>query len=143
MWRVCVQPSAFCKLLFAENKRLIRSIQTSLHTSKEVVLTQGRGKYMSPPDRIIHFTGIFSLQFPGWKINILSSSASTVYSSLLCLLQSADGMKSGGREGVRNIFVIHILIAFESLIIVFDGSGLQGSCFLMIISHIATRVCQL
>lgn len=49
MWRVCVQPSAFCKLLCAENKRLIRPIQTSLHTSKEVVLTQGRGKiHVSP-----------------------------------------------------------------------------------------------
>lgn len=31
---------------------------------------------MSFPDRIIHFTGIFSLSFPVWKINTLSSPAS-------------------------------------------------------------------
>lgn len=31
---------------------------------------------MSLPDRIIHFTGIFGLCFPVWKINSLSSPAS-------------------------------------------------------------------
>lgn len=59
-------------------------------------------KYMSPPDRIIHFTGIFSLQCPAWKINTLSSSASRVYNSLLCLLWSADRVKSRMGVGVIN-----------------------------------------
>lgn len=61
-----------------------------LHTSKEVMLTQGRGKYMSLPDRIIHFTGIFTLRFPVWKINTLSSFASRLYSSFLCSVWNAD-----------------------------------------------------
>lgn len=76
MWRVCVQPSVFCKLLFAENKRLIRPIQTSLHTSKEVVLTQGKGKIHVSPRRNYPLHRYFQFTLPRfWKINTLSSSA--------------------------------------------------------------------
>lgn len=56
---------------------------------------------MSPPDRIIHFTGIFSLQFPGWKINTLSSSASGVYNSLL--LCSVKCRLNEETEGVLSV----------------------------------------
>lgn len=132
MWRVCVQPSAFCKLLFAENKRLIRSIQTSLHTSKEVVLTLGSGKCMSLPDRIIYFAGIFSLQFTGWKMNTFSSSASRVYNFWLCAFWSVDGTRN--RWGVKCcIIVIFSFIAFQFFVSGSDGKASQGSSFLMII----------
>lgn len=80
------------------------------------------GKYMSPPDRIIHFTGIFSLQSPGWRINTLSSSASGVYDPLLCLLWSANWRESR-RERVVSLMEYHcdlFFTAFKLLMTVFD-----------------------
>lgn len=82
------------------------------------------GKYMSLPDRIIHFTGIFSLHFSVWKINTLSSPASRVHNSLECSLWSAD--RTRNRWGVMchlwNLIVI-------CCISVPDNCFLMGKCF--------------
>lgn len=48
MWIVCVQPSAVGKLLFAENKRLIRSIQTSTNPSKRSCVDTWKEKIHVP-----------------------------------------------------------------------------------------------
>lgn len=96
MWGVCVQPYAFCKLFFAKNKIIIRSIQTSLHTSKEVVDTR-KGKMHVSPWQNYPLHRYF--QFTGWKMNTLSSSARRVYNSLLWALWSADCTRN--RRGVK------------------------------------------
>lgn len=89
-------PSAFCKLLFAENKRLIRPVQTSLHTSKEVVLTQGKGENTSLPQTELSTSQVF-FQFTVSRFGklipfLLPPVEFTILCCVLCEVQSERGV---------------------------------------------------
>lgn len=89
-------PSAFCKLLFAENKRLIRPVQTSLHTSKEVVLTQGKGENTCLPQTELSTSQVF-FQFTVSRFGklipfLLPPVEFTILCCVLCEVQSERGV---------------------------------------------------
>lgn len=89
-------PSAFCKLLFAENKRLIRPVQTSLHTSKEVVLTQGKGENTCLPQTELSTSQVF-FQFTVSRFGklipfLLPPVEFTILCCVLCEVRSERGV---------------------------------------------------